>query len=93
MQDQWITIYNGEIEGRKVELLRYGSGELTVITTQKETEVSSGYSDGSTHILPYVISEGNVIHIDANTPDELESELQGVGFSSNGAKQISNLAQ
>jgi hypothetical protein len=92
MKEQWNTIFSGEFEGRKVKLLRYESGELKVITTQKEAYMSEGYSEGSSHVMPFVISEGATIHVDAQNPDELERELQDNGFSSDIAKEISNLA-
>ena len=88
MSDVWTTIFSGEIEGRKVNLSRYSSVELKVTTTQKNTESTTGSSDGSTHVFPIVISEGDTIEIEANTPKELESELQQASFSAQAAKQI-----
>lgn len=79
-----LKIFGGEFEGRKVEILRYESGELRVVTIRKETEFSSA------GIFP----EGHTIFIDAQTPNELETELQSSGsFSSIAAKEISNLAR
>jgi hypothetical protein len=94
MKEEWNEIYTGEIEGRKIELLQYESGDLKVITTQKETEISPGASDGTSHLMPSVISAGDTIEIEAKTPDQLEIELQNDGdFSPNGAREISNLAR
>jgi hypothetical protein len=94
MTEEWKRINNGEIEDRKFELLRYESGGLKVITTQKETESSPGASNGTSHLMPFVISAGDTIEIEAKTPDQLEIELQNDGsFSPNVAREISNLAR
>ncbi len=88
MNDAWTQIFSGVIEGRSVVLSRYSSGELRVTTTQKNTEATEMSSNGVTHIFPIVISEGDTIEVDANTAQELESELQQVGFSAQAAQQI-----
>ena len=94
MTAEWKRINNGEIEGRKFELLRYKSSGLKVITTQRKTESSPGASDGTSHLMPFVISAGDTIEIEAETPERLEIELQNDGdFSPNGAREISNLAR
>jgi len=92
MNDVWTKIFSGEVEGRSVTLSRYSSGELRVTTTQKYTEAAEASSDGSTHVLPIVISKGDTIDVDANTAQELESELQQVGFSAQAAQQIAEHA-
>jgi hypothetical protein len=94
MEEKWNKIYNGVTEDRKVELLRCESGDLKVITTRKETEISPGYSDGNSHLMPFMTCEGDGLDIEAETPDQLEKELiNDGGFSLNGAKEISNLAR
>lgn len=94
MEERWNEIYTGEIEDRQVKLLQYESGGLKVITTQKKTEISPGSSDDTSHLMPFVISAGDIIEIEAETPDRLEIELRNdAGFSPNGAREISNLAR
>jgi hypothetical protein len=88
MNEVWTQIFSGEVEGRNVTLSRYTSGELRVTTTQKYTEATEASSDGITHVFPVVISEGDTIEVDATTAQELESELQQVGFSAQAAQQI-----
>ena len=86
MQNQWTKISAGEIEGRSFEIFRYGSGGLKVKTTQKQTVASD--------VIPLVISAGDTIEIEAETPDGLEQELQNDGnFSASAAKKISDLAR
>ena len=92
MNDVWTTIYSGLIEGRNVTLSRNSSGELKVTTTQKNTESTTGSSDGATHLFPVVISEGDTIEVDAASTSELEAELETIGFSIEAAKQISAYA-
>ncbi len=88
MNDVWTPIFSGIVEGRSVTLSRYSSGELRVTTTQQNTEATEAISDGVTHIFPVVISEGDTIEVDANTAQELENELQQVGFSAQAVQQI-----
>lgn len=45
-------------------------------------------SDGTTHVYPVVNSVDDTIEVEANTEQELENELQYVGFSAQAAKQI-----
>ncbi len=89
MNDVWTTIFSGVIEGRNLTLSRYSSGDLKVTTTQKNTVTTTGSSDGTTHVFPMVISEGDTIEVDAESITELEAELQTIGFSVEAAKQIS----
>ena len=89
MNDVWTTIFSSVIEGRNVTLSRYSSGELKVTTSQKNTETTTGSSDGTTHLFPELISEGDTIEVDAESITELEAELQTIGFSIEAAKQIS----
>lgn len=88
MNDIWTPIFSGVVEGRNVTLSRYSSGELRVTTMQKYTEATEASSDGTTHVFPIVISDGDTIEVDANTAQELENELQRVGFSAQAAQQI-----
>lgn len=88
MNEVWTQIFSEEVEGRNVTLSRYTSGELRVTTTQKYTEATEASSDGIAHVFPAVISEGDTIQVDATTAQELESELQQVGFSAQAAQQI-----
>lgn len=85
MNDVWIPIFSGVVERRHVTLSRYSSGELRVTTTQKYTEATEASSGGTTHVFSVVISGGDAIEVDANTAQELENELQQVGFSAQAA--------
>lgn len=88
MNENWKPIFSGIIEGRNVTLSRFSSGELKVSTTQKNTENTSFSTDGSTHLFPLFISEGDSIEVDADTADVLKQELQQIGFSAQGAEEV-----
>ena len=88
MNEVWTQIFSEEVEGRNVTLSQYSSGELKVNTTQRYTEATEASSDGIAHVFPVVISEGDQIEVDATTAQELEIELQRVGFSAQAAQQI-----
>jgi hypothetical protein len=80
--------FKGSIEGRRVVLSQYQTGELKVETTQIETVSTEGsYEPGAT-VFPVVISAGDPIDIHANTPDELVVELMAYGFSGSGSREI-----
>ena len=85
----WKPLFKGEVEGRPVELQIYADGELRVITTQKVTEATDGSFEPGTDLFPHIISEGDEIHIDAETAEGLEAELvSAAGVSVEAAKNI-----
>jgi hypothetical protein len=84
----WSPRFRGSIEGRVVVLSQYHSGELKVETTQLKTETTEGSFEPGSTVFPAVVSAGNSIVIEANTPDELVKELMACGFSQSGALEI-----
>lgn len=88
MLENWKMLYKNSFGGRQIELYQYESGELRVVTTQKDTEVGSGTYEPGSALFPLVVSAGSPIHIEANTADELVVELQDNGFTEREAKEI-----
>ena len=94
MEEEGKEIYTGEIEGRKVELFRDESAKIKVMTTRGKTEAFPGFSDGNSHLMPFITCEGDPLEILGENPDDLEMNLQNGGnFTPNGAREISNLAR
>jgi len=89
----WTPLFEGSIDDRPVKLSKYHSGELRVKTEQLETESTEGSFEQGSRVFPVVISAGDPITIEANTPDQLIQELRVCGFSEKGAKEIARLSR
>lgn len=88
MSDDMEVLFEGEIEGRAVTLEKYIEGWYKVKTTQKTTETSTGLVDENSYVGGFVISEGDNIDIEAESIDELYSNLLEFEFTEEAAKFI-----
>lgn len=84
----WSPRFKGTIDGRNVVLFQYHSGELKVETTQLETETTGASFEPGAMVFSSIISSGDKIVIEAETPDLLVRELMASGFSESGSKEI-----
>jgi hypothetical protein len=87
--NELVVIFEEEIEGRRLVLSKYSTGELKVETTQNSTDSTEFSSDGTSHVFPVVIEQGDPIEFDVSV-DQLENELQEVGFSAQIAQEIAS---
>ncbi len=92
--DTWVTIHEGEYDGRYVELTRYGdSNDVCVTTTHASDDVADAYSDGHAKVIPALIFAGERMEIHANAPEDLKQKLLAEGFSAISAGEISRHAK
>lgn len=86
--DGWMLRFDGDAGGRHVKLYQHSSGSLRLDTVQEETETTEGTFEPDTSVFPMVISEGDQISIEAETADELVSELIKCRFTNEDAREI-----
>ncbi|WP_425952992.1 hypothetical protein [Ralstonia pseudosolanacearum] len=86
----WITRFEGTVEDRPVKVSEYNDGEgergLRVETNYGKDQILGESVRGVIAGVP--VSADDTMHVEATTPEELESALIEEGFTPAGAKEI-----